>query len=69
MAPPGTPANRVKVLNEALRKTTSNPDVKNAQTKIGLIPMAQSPGEAKQYVANVEGAVARRIQLLKALPK
>lgn len=69
MAPPGTPADRVEVLNKALRKTTASADVLNAQKKNGLIPMAQSPAEAKDYVANTAGAVERRVKILKALPK
>ena len=69
MAPPGTPADRIAILNKALHKTTANPDVMNAQKKIGLIPMAQSPDEAKKYVANASGAVERRAKILKSLPK
>ncbi|MGI9422894.1 MAG: Bug family tripartite tricarboxylate transporter substrate binding protein [Hyphomicrobiaceae bacterium] len=69
MAPPGTPADRIAILNKALHKTTANPDVMNAQKNIGLIPMAQSPDEAKKYVANASGAVERRAKILKSLPK
>ncbi|MGI9521312.1 MAG: Bug family tripartite tricarboxylate transporter substrate binding protein [Hyphomicrobiaceae bacterium] len=69
MAPPGTPADRIEILNNALLKTTADPNVMNAQKKIGLIPMAQSPAEAKAYVANAASAVARRAKLLKNLPK
>ncbi len=69
MAPPGTPADRIAILNAALRKTTAHPSVMNAQKKVGLIPMAQTPAEAKQYVADTAGAVARRDKILKALMK
>ena len=69
MAPPGTPADRIAVLNAALHKTTGDPSVKNALLKNGLLPMTQTPAEAKQYVADTAGAVARRDKLLKALMK
>ncbi len=67
MAPPGTPADRVKILNAALHKTTGAPVVKNALIKNGLIPLTQTPAQALQYVKNTEGAVARRIGMLKKL--
>ena len=51
MAPPGTPADRVKVLNAALLKATADPKVRNMVIKNGLSPMRQTPAEAKQYVA------------------
>ncbi|MBL6957893.1 MAG: tripartite tricarboxylate transporter substrate binding protein [Rhodospirillales bacterium] len=69
MAPPGTPADRIAILNAALHKTTADSSVKNAQLKNGLIPMVQTPAEAKQYVADTTGAVDRRNNLLKALLK
>lgn len=67
MAPPGTPADRIAILNAALHKTTADPTVKNAILKNGLIPMKQTPAEAKQYVADTTGAVDRRNALLKKL--
>ncbi|MGI9387465.1 MAG: tripartite tricarboxylate transporter substrate-binding protein, partial [Methyloligellaceae bacterium] len=69
MAPPGTPADRIAILNAALHKTTGDPSVKNALLKNGLLPMKQTPAEAKQYVADTAGAVVRRDKLLKALLK
>ena len=69
MAPPGTPADRIAILNAALLKTIADPSVKDAQLKVGLIPMAQTPEEAKQYVANAAGAVERRAKMLQALLK
>ncbi len=69
MAPPGTPADRIAVLNAALHKTTGDPSVRNALLKNGLLPMTQTPAEAKQYVADTAEAVARRDKLLKALMK
>ena len=51
MAPPGTPADRVKVLNAALLKATADPKVKNMVIKNGLQPMRQTPAEAAAYVA------------------
>lgn len=69
MAPPGTPKDRIAILNAALLKTIADPSVKDAQLKVGLIPMAQTPEEAKQYVANAAGAVERRAKMLQALLK
>ena len=69
MAPPGTSADRIAVLNVALNKTTADPSVKNALLKNGLLPMTQTPAEAKAYVAGAAGAVARRDKFLKALMK
>jgi tripartite-type tricarboxylate transporter receptor subunit TctC len=69
MAPPGTPANIVAILNAALHKTTAAPVVRNALLKNGLLPMTQTPAQAKQYVADTAGAVDRRNKLLKILMK
>jgi len=50
MAPPGTPADRIAVLNAALYKATADPNVRALVTKNGLSPMRQTPAEAKAYV-------------------
>jgi len=50
MAPPGTPADRIKVLNAALNKATADPKVRDIVTKNGLSQMHQTPAEAKAYV-------------------
>ena len=50
MAPPGTPADRIAILNAALHKATADPKVVELQTKGGLTPMKQTPAEAKAYV-------------------
>ena len=67
MAPPGTPADRVAILNAALRKTTADPSVSGAQKKIGLIPLTQTPAQAAQYVKDAASAVARRDKFLQEL--
>ena len=51
MAPPGTPADRIKILNAALLKTTRAPSVANAISKGGYENMYQTPAEAAAYVA------------------
>ncbi|PPR66047.1 MAG: hypothetical protein CFH08_00225 [Alphaproteobacteria bacterium MarineAlpha3_Bin7] len=51
MAPPGTPADRIKVLNAALLKATADPKVRSMVEKNGLSPMRQTPAEAAAYVA------------------
>ncbi|MBF0278877.1 MAG: tripartite tricarboxylate transporter substrate binding protein [SAR324 cluster bacterium] len=50
MAPPGTPADKVAILNNALNKATADPKVKEMVEKNGLQQMRQTPAEAKAYV-------------------
>jgi len=50
MAPPGTPADRVAILNKALNEATADPKVKELVTNNGLLQMRQTPAEAKAYV-------------------
>ena len=51
MAPPGTPADRVAILNAALNKATAAPAVRDMVTKNGLVQLKQTPAEAKAFVA------------------
>jgi tripartite-type tricarboxylate transporter receptor subunit TctC len=69
MAPPGTPADVVKVLNAALQKTVADPKVKDAQVKNGLTPMSQTPEKARDFVLGTIKSVQRTEELVKALPK
>ena len=64
MAPPGTPADIVKVLNKAVEKAVSDPGVQAALKKHGLTPLHQSPAQAKAYVLSNEKAVAKDKKLL-----
>ncbi len=50
MAPPGTPADRVAILNAALNKVTADPQFKANVEKVGLRQLRQTPAEAKAYV-------------------
>jgi tripartite-type tricarboxylate transporter receptor subunit TctC len=50
MAPPGTPADRVAKLNDALYQATAAPNVVKIVTDLGLVQMRQTPAEAKAYV-------------------
>ena len=50
MAPPGTPADRVAILNKALLEATADAKVREMVVNNGLTPMRQSPEEAKAYV-------------------
>ncbi len=50
MAPPGTPADRIAILNAALNKATADPKVTDVVTKNGLQQMSMTPAEAKAYV-------------------
>ena len=51
MAPPGTPADRVKVLSAALLKATRAPSVAKAISNGGYENMYQTPAEAAAYIA------------------
>lgn len=48
MAPPGTPADIIAKLNDALNKAT--PPVRAMVIKNGLTPMKQTPEEAKKFI-------------------
>ncbi|MDP6049952.1 MAG: tripartite tricarboxylate transporter substrate binding protein [SAR202 cluster bacterium] len=50
MAPPGTPNDRVKILNAALLEATADPKLKAMVIKNGLTPMRQTTAEAAAYV-------------------
>ncbi len=50
MAPPGTPADRVAILNKALLEATADPKVRDLVVNNGLTPIRQTPEEAKAYV-------------------
>lgn len=50
MAPPGTPADRIAILNAALNKVTADPEFKANVEKVGLSQLRQTPAEAKAYV-------------------
>jgi tripartite-type tricarboxylate transporter receptor subunit TctC len=50
MAPPGTPADRVAILNKALLEATADAKVRDLVIKNGLTPIRQTPAEAKAYV-------------------
>jgi len=50
MAPPGTPADRIAILNAALYKVIADPELKANVEKNGLTQLHQTPAEAKAYV-------------------
>ncbi len=50
MAPPGTPADRVAILNKALLEATADAKVREMVVNNGLTPIRQTPAEAKAYV-------------------
>lgn len=50
MAPPGTPADRVAILNKALLEATADAKVRDLVIKNGLTPIRQTPAEASAYV-------------------
>jgi tripartite-type tricarboxylate transporter receptor subunit TctC len=51
MAPPGTPADIVAKLNDAVNK--AEVPVKDMVVKNGLTPMHQTPAEARKFVEQV----------------
>ncbi len=50
MAPPGTPADRIAILNAALNKVTADPEFTANLEKVGLKQLRMTPAEAKAYV-------------------
>jgi tripartite-type tricarboxylate transporter receptor subunit TctC len=50
MAPPGTPADRIAKLNEALNKATAEPRVVEMTAKNGLLQIRHTPADAKAVV-------------------
>jgi tripartite-type tricarboxylate transporter receptor subunit TctC len=56
MAPPGTPADRVAKLNEALNKATAESKVVEMTAKVGLLQIRHTPADAK---AHVEAAIKK----------
>jgi len=50
MAPPGTPADRIAILNAALNKVTAEAELKANVEKNGLTQLRQTPAEAKAYI-------------------
>ncbi len=50
MAPPGTPADRIAILNAALNNATTDAKLAEIVTKNGLQQMRQTPAEAAAYV-------------------
>ena len=50
MAPPGTPADRIAILNAALNKVTADPAFTANVEKVGLKQLRMTPAEAKAYV-------------------
>jgi tripartite-type tricarboxylate transporter receptor subunit TctC len=56
MAPPKTPPEIVKVLNDAVEKAVSEASVQAVLEKQGLTPLSQTPAQAKKFVLdNVKG--------------
>jgi tripartite-type tricarboxylate transporter receptor subunit TctC len=50
VAPPGTPADTVKALNEALVAAIAEPDVRRRMTDLGLTPVGSTPAQAASFV-------------------
>lgn len=51
-APPGTPADRIKVLESAFLKIASNPEVVAQMRKDGFVPLTMGADAAKAYIAD-----------------
>ena len=50
VAPAGTPADVVTVLNGALRKTLATPDARDTLTKFGLVPAGSTAPEFARFI-------------------
>ena len=69
MAPPGTPADIVAKLNEAVCNAVSSPEVQEAQKKGGLTSMCLSPEESVQLIQDTFARVDKVQALVEALPQ
>ena len=56
MGPAGTPPEVVKRVNEALRRTLDNPDVRTHLDQLGLVP---APGSAAAFTTLIRNDTAK----------
>jgi tripartite-type tricarboxylate transporter receptor subunit TctC len=49
-APPGTPAERIKILEEAFLKIAKDPKVKEQMLRDGFVPIAMGAEESQKYI-------------------
>lgn len=63
MAPPGTPAEVVSILNDAVHKATADPAVRKMQVDAGLTPLRMTPEETRDVVMSNIAGVAKKLKL------
>lgn len=52
-APPGTPAERIKVLEDAFRAIATDPQVQEQMKKDGFVPMFMDSAQTAEYIAEM----------------
>ncbi len=65
MLPPGTPADIVAKINEAVNAATADPKVRELQVKVGMTPLRMTPKEARQLVMDNIAGVKNKAMLIK----
>ena len=53
-APPGTPADRIKILEEAFLKIANDPQIKEQMKKDGFVPLAMGAEASKDYIMKMK---------------
>lgn len=53
-APPGTPADRIKILEEAFLKIANDPAIQEQMKKDGFVPLNMGAEEAKAYIQEMK---------------
>lgn len=56
--PPGTPADRIAVLEKAFLKIANDPAIQEQMKKDGFVPLAMGAAESKAYIQEMEAAWA-----------
>jgi tripartite-type tricarboxylate transporter receptor subunit TctC len=53
-APPGTPAEKIKVLEDAFKKISENPKVQKQMKKDGFVPIFMGAEESEEYIQEMK---------------
>jgi tripartite-type tricarboxylate transporter receptor subunit TctC len=53
-APPGTPADRIKVLEDAFRRISEDPGVQEQMKRDGFVPIFMGAGESQAYIEQMK---------------
>ncbi len=64
-APAGTPAERIKVLEEAFLKIANNPEIQEQMKKDGFVPLSMGAAESKAYIKEMQASWAPVVEQIK----